>query len=131
MKLKALNYGIFSGVAYLKVERQRLFRRPEITTYVRGLLPSPKPYRWHVSRGHGVSDREPVSAKLEAALNDLRDAWEHDHPEIGEYRQQARYAERQMADPPPHVIPAQLEECDCGRAHPTGYVCVSAWRDSL
>ncbi len=74
----------------------------------------------------GPSSRSVVSPRFARQLDDLRDAWEHDHTDWD------LLAEQRLGQTPrDHVVLAHLDECDCGRAHPTGYVCVSAWRDSL
>ncbi len=83
---------------------------------------------WYTTPEAGPSSV--VSPRFSRKLDDLRDGFEHDNGHLPII----------MAEPPPreamsaprdHVVLAQLDECDCGRAHPTGYICMSAWRDRL
>lgn len=52
-----------------------------------------------------------LSPRHSRDLDELRDQWEHDHAVLQPF--------------------AHFFECDCGRAHPVGWICNSPHRDQL
>jgi hypothetical protein len=113
MKVRAIDYSRNTVGEHLTVMLEpewlgRLFGvKPRRQTYSRRIGPSQYGNRWFTG---GL----PTPLSMQQELTDLRDAWEHDNTDWDQLAEE-RLGRRQLPE---------LWECDCGRQHPAGAMCL-------